>query len=341
LAKDKHPLSCFDSYDHASRAHTSGIELHRREMPAFFDLLESGEEMSIVNAAVDRRCAQVHASIMQSLGSSALTLVPLRRSKQIAGAICLEDAGPIDGGRDFMQTSAALVYSALSATEIKSQDPGATRVRAPRDHPPRELPVQPIPSTDLAPTPAERASLRSEYFPEVAVMALHLSGALGLAKKCGAAEPSMAVQISECLQEMAAEHGVTYLKFVGQNVTAAVGFDRPDAEAMAAVAELAIAVQERLSSLVESSGHAAEFRIGLAFGGCYGCLLGRERHQFNLWGDAFETAELMAHSASSGSIQASDGAYARLREDFLFRPRGNFYQPGVGQLRSFILAGLI
>ncbi len=40
-----------------------------------------------------------------------------------------------------------------------------------------------------------------------------------------------------------------------------------------------------------------------------------------------------------GAIQASAGAYARLRQDFLFRPRGTFYLPGVGQSRTFVLAG--
>jgi adenylate cyclase len=47
----------------------------------------------------------------------------------------------------------------------------------------------------------------------------------------------------------------------------------------------------------------------------------------------------MARSAAPGAIQASAGAYARLRQNFLFRPRGTFYLPGVGQSRTFVLAG--
>jgi class 3 adenylate cyclase len=149
----------------------------------------------------------------------------------------------------------------------------------------------------------------------------------------------MAVQISECLQEIASEHGITYLKFVGQDAIAAVGFERQDQDAMNWIAALAIAVRDRLSALIETAGAGAEFRIGLGFGGCYGCLVGRERQQFNLWGEAFETADLMARSAAPGAIQASAGAYVRLRQDFLFRPRGTFYLPGVGQSRTFVLAG--
>ena len=199
--------------------------------------------------------------------------------------------------------------------------------------------VQPILSADLAPKPTEHADLRAEHFTDVAVMSLSLTGATQLAKKCGAADTGMAVQISELLQEIASEHGITYLKFVGQDAIAAAGFDRQDQDAMNWIAALAIAVRDRLSELIDTAGPGAEFRIGLGFGGCYGCLVGRERQQFNLWGEAFETADLMARSAAPGAIQASAGAYARLRQDFLFRPRGTFYLPGVGQSRTFVLAG--
>ncbi len=50
-------------------------------------------------------------------------------------------------------------------------------------------------------------------------------------------------------------------------------------------------------------------------------------------------ADLMARSAASGAIQATEGAYDRLRQDFLFRPRGSFYRPGRGESRTFVLAG--
>ena len=44
-------------------------------------------------------------------------------------------------------------------------------------------------------------------------------------------------------------------------------------------------------------------------------------------------------NAPPGGIQASAAAYAGLRLDFLFRPRGSFYQPGVGDARTYVLAG--
>jgi len=336
LAANNQILRCADSYDRDSQGHAGGFELHRRELPAFFELLEGGAEISLANASTDRRSAQFHALVMQSLGSRALMILPLRRKDLIIGALCLEDPGPLEGAKDFLRTVAAMVSATLAP---EARDDAAARTPMAREQAQASEVIQPILSADLAPTAAERANLRAEHFPEVAVMSLSLTGAIQLAGKCGASETGMAVQISECLQEIASEHGITYLKFVGQNAIAAAGFERPDQDAMNWIAALAIAVRDRLSVLTDIASPGAEFRVGLGFGGCYGCLVGRERQQFNLWGEAFETADLMARSAAPGAIQASAGAYARLRQDFLFRPRGTFYLPGVGQSRTFVLAG--
>jgi class 3 adenylate cyclase len=332
-------LRCPDSYDRDSQGHAGGFELHRRELPAFFEFLEGGEELSLADAAADRRSAQFHQIVMQPLGSRSLAVIPVRRGDQVVGAICLEDAGSLEGTKDFLRTVAAMLSATLEGAPEEVEHPAESVPAQTRATAHTETSVQPILSADLGPSAAERASLRAEFFPDVAVMALSLSGSLQLAKKCAGNDTGMAVQISECLQEIAAEHGITYLKFVGQEAIAAAGFERHDEDAMTWIAGLAIAVRDRLSHLVDTAEHGAEFRIGLGFGGCYGCLVGRERQQFNLWGEAFETADIMAQSAAPGAIQASAGAYAKLRQDFLFRPRGTFYLPGVGQSRTFVLAG--
>jgi class 3 adenylate cyclase len=333
-------LRCPDSYERDGQGHAGGFELHRRELPAFFELLESGEELSVPDAADDRRTAQFHRMIMQSLGSRALTLIPLRRGEQVIGAICLEDPETLEGTKDFLRTISSMFSSTIKVAPQDADQPvkGAPVPAAQRQA--QAAPsISPILSADLGPSAVDQAQLRAEYFSAVSVMVLRLSGSLALAKKAGSSDTGMAVQIAELLQEIAAENGVTYLKFVGQEAVAAAGFEERDEEAMTRIAAAAIAIRDRLSRMVETGGHGAEFRIGLGFGTGYGCLVGRERQQFNLWGEALETASMMANSAAPGAIQATAAAYARLRQDFLFRPRGNFYLPGIGQSSTFVLAG--
>jgi class 3 adenylate cyclase len=345
LAAGNQTLRCPDSYERDSQGHAGGFELHRRELPAFFAFLESGEELSVSDAANDRRTAQFHKIIMQSLGSQALTVIPIRRGEQVIGAICLEDPGTLEGTKDFLRTVASMFSSTIKIAPQDADQPVANLPA--RDAPATAEPqraqavsaIRPILSADLGPSAIDHANLRAEYFPAMSVMVLRLSGSLALAKKTGAGDAGMAVQIAELLQEIAAEHGVTYLKFVGQEAIAAAGFEGRDDDAMTWIAAAAIAIRDRLSHMVETAGHGSEFRIGLGFGAGYGCLVGREQQQFNLWGEALETANMMAHSAAPGAIQATAAAYARLRQDFLFRPRGSFYLPGIGQSHTFVLAG--
>jgi adenylate cyclase len=91
-------------------------------------------------------------------------------------------------------------------------------------------------------------------------------------------------------------------------------------------------------SLFEDNDRALSFRIGIDCGLAIGSALGAEPEIFNLWGEAVQTANTMAASALPGSVQVTEAAYQRLRRDFLFRPRGRFYLPRIGEAETFILA---
>jgi len=186
----------------------------------------------------------------------------------------------------------------------------------------------------------DTGSLSAKLYTGVAVMALRLSGPLALAKKAHQNGSDLANAVAQALQQEADGVGIHYLKFVSQQAIAAAGLDDEDAsQAMAKIAALAVALRDRCARLFESAEAGAEFRIGLHFGHAFGCGIGDEPRQFNLWGDAIETADTMAASAAAGAIQVSEAAYTRLRQDFLLRPRGSFYMPGIGEARTFVLAG--
>jgi class 3 adenylate cyclase len=170
-------------------------------------------------------------------------------------------------------------------------------------------------------------------------MVLRVSGALALAKRMADGEGGLAQWMAEVIQDAAAEHAIGYVKLVGQQVIAVAGFEPDGDDAMTRVATFAIDVREQLLQRLDSTSMGAEFRIGLAFGSCFGCMLGHRHDHFNLWGEAIELADVMARTAAPGAVQASESAYARLRKDFLFRPRGSFYRPGRGESRTFVLAG--
>lgn len=330
-------LHCDDSFDSETQGHASGFQLHRREMPHFFEFLKEGEKAEITDAARDRRTAQFYRQLMDPLGTRALFVLPLHRGRSTTGVLCLEDAQSLESLRTFVQTVAGMTALQLRSLEEPDHErrPKVTRSQAEKEQAPSR-----ILSADLKIPELDTASLGAKLYTGVAVMALRLSGPLALARKAHQDGPDLADNVAQALQQEADEIGIDYLKFVSQQAVAAAGLDDEDAgKAVAKIAALAVALRDRCATLFESAEAGAEFRIGLHFGHAFGCGIGDEPRQFNLWGDAVETADTMAASATAGAIQVSEAAYARLRHDFLLRPRGSFYMPGAGEARTFVLAG--
>src|SRR5215472_13874875 len=91
LGVDGRLLTSEDAYHRDSGGHTSGTELHRDELPQFIAALEKGENFSVSDAAKDRRTAELYRIVMESYGTRALLVVPIRREESTIGAILVED----------------------------------------------------------------------------------------------------------------------------------------------------------------------------------------------------------------------------------------------------------
>ena len=61
----------------------------------------------------------------------------------------------------------------------------------------------------------------------------------------------------------------------------------------------------------------------------------------NLWGGAIGIAKVLADTAARRTIAASETAYELLSDNFLFRPRGSYFLPETGNMRTFVLVGRI
>jgi adenylate cyclase len=130
---------------------------------------------------------------------------------------------------------------------------------------------------------------------------------------------------------------------MGTTIVAATGYGTGSgtelAKAAARLADAAIALRERCGVLLEDADGLAPFGLGLDVGMIFGATLGSAPGLFNLWGEAVQGAGALAASAPTDAIQASEQAYLLLRQDFLFRPRGLFHRPRIGEARSYVLAG--
>ncbi len=329
-------LRCEDSFDRETGGHVDGLELHAGELPHFFASLIEGEEIEAPDAAQDPRTAALHRVVMQPLASRALLAVPVRQGERTVGVVWLEDPSERTGVHDFVRAVANMVAQRLAGDD--EAEPARPRETAAQPSTPRSDGVRSF-TSELAKLDLDPAAMDGQVHTDVAVMVLHFTDPLAMAMRSGPRRRSVSDEIACALQEVAGRHDIPYLKILGQDVVAAAGLGAADASAPLLIAELAVAVRDRCIALFEESDRPQEFRIGIDCGAAIGGAVGTNPRVFNLWGDAVRTASAMAASALPGSVQATEAAYGRLRQAFLFRPRGSFYLPRLGEARIFVLAG--
>lgn len=324
LAGQGQVLRCDDSFEPANAGHVAGLELSRQEVPALFEAIAQGETIDAPDARRDRRTAALHASLMAPAGTSGMFAVPLIQTGRPVGVVTLEDARRDAAAHDFARACATLV--ALAA-------PGGMPeiATAPQNSgPPAAEPAADERGLDPALATYRRAD---KSHPHAMVLVLTLPDAAA----------SLAHHVASAAQKIAAAHAIPYVKMLGSTIVAAAGYTAESpaalAEAAPRMADLAIALRERCASLFDSEEGPAAFGLGLDVGSIVGATLGDPPGLFNLWGDAMQGADALAASAPAEAIQASERAYLLLRQGFLFRPRGLFYRPHVGEARSYVLAG--
>jgi hypothetical protein len=326
LSNEGQHLQCLDSFEPATGGHVDGLEISRQEVPALIEALENGEEIDAPDARRDRRTVALYASLMAPFGTSGLFIVPVVRAGQTVGTVMLEDARHDPAALDFARACATLV-----GLGTPYETPGAANaLTAPAD---ASFDIEPLPDgRGLDPALSVEAVVAASG-PHAMVLVLNLP----------AAKAHEAEEIAAAAQRIAAQHSIPYVKMLGTKLVAAAGYANDAESSLGEVAprlaDAAIALRERCAAVLVTDDGPAAFGLGLDGGTVCSATLGEPPGLFNLWGEAVQGADALATSAPAEVIQASERAYLLLNRGFLFRPRGLFYRPNVGEARSFVLAG--
>jgi class 3 adenylate cyclase len=326
-------LHCEDAYERESGGHVAGIRVSRSELPQFFAALESGQEIQAENAADDRRTSEFCRALMDPTGGGGIDVAPVRRADKVVGAIVLEDASRLSDAREFATLCAGVLSMRMTD---RADEPPASSVRRTGGKPVETAERQA--DSDLVRLTRGGSAVGAEVFRSVAVMSIRFSDWAAMAKRDLGGGSSIADDVASALQEIAAAHDLHYVKLVGDKVVAAAGFTANDTTALQRVADASIAARDRCLELFESNRRPRSFRIGISCGLAVGGNVGHEPRLFNLWGDTVRTSEILADTGvGAGTIQVCGTTYRRLRDEFLFRPRGTYYLPGFGAMNTFVL----
>lgn len=346
-------LRCEDAFDAEGVVHAAGARLACAEIPRAVAALADAP-IDVMDATRDPRLAELERSYMAPSGSRALMSVPIARGNETLGLLWVEDRAADADGALALATAAAnmlalrMAPASGAARPARVEEPArlAAAAGAPAV-PQRRLPGDGV-LAERAQVFMQRLSergigergLAAELFRDVTVLALRFTDPIALADSApDHAGSSLADQAVRIVQEVAAAHGIDYLRILGDSVVAADGFAPGGIARAGAVAAAALDLQERLAALFHAADQRLGFRIGIDTGTVIGSVVGQDTRTYNIWGEAVRTATAMAESGPEAAIHVSETTRDAIASVCLLRPRGRFWLEGAGEIATFVLAG--
>jgi class 3 adenylate cyclase len=350
LSADGRSLVCSDCYEAAAKDHTAGLALHRDELPNFFAALEKGAVIDTTDARRDRRTAELHAAYLAPLDIDNVHISPILQADRAIGMLCVED--PQRGDRAAGMTAFCDALAVLLALKFAADAPKAPAV----------IPAtaSDTPSHGAATTP-DASAQRQAHLERVLFQHNASLDSLGKGSVSNAAvgvvklpdwttvaqRPTDAggrTAMDAILQEVQAaveRSDVSYAALLDdQIVLAAFSLDPAEASRHAALVAMALLdLRDRLTRLEDKWGIDLEFRLAMDIGTVMASLVARDPPSRNLWGGSVGIARILAAAAAHHTIAASETAYELLANQFLLRPRGTYFLPETGNMRTFILVG--
>ncbi len=140
------------------------------------------------------------------------------------------------------------------------------------------------------------------------------------------------------------KYGVEKIKTIGDAYMAAGGLpvpstDSPEKTILAAL-EMQEFIGERNEIMTSNGKHAFQMRAGIHTGPVVAGIVGTSKFQYDIWGDAVNTASRLESSGQIGRVNISEQTYELIKDNprFAFEKRGRIAAKGKGEIEMYFVA---
>ena len=150
---------------------------------------------------------------------------------------------------------------------------------------------------------------------------------------------SMLNRIFSAFDDLAESHGLEKIKTIGDAYMVAGGINTENADYSAAIADLALAMQELLLRDFAVNSSHLEMRMGIGTGPVVAGVVGKKKFIYDLWGDTVNLASRITAEGVPGMIQCDTATWRRLSGRFEFHAPQTIYLKGKGEMTVYRLIG--
>ena len=139
------------------------------------------------------------------------------------------------------------------------------------------------------------------------------------------------------------KHGAEKIKTIGDAYLAVDGFGKESGLAAKNMVIAALKINDfimkRLKQRVDSGKPAFAIRAGIHTGDVIAGIVGEKKFQFDIWGDAVNTASRIATHSDSGKVNVSQATFELLKNDpqIVFESRGEMEVKGKGEIKMWFV----
>jgi len=180
----------------------------------------------------------------------------------------------------------------------------------------------------------------ADQFDSASVMFADIVGFTPLSQALSAQEMvTWLNEIYSAFDSFVQKHEVEKIRTIGDNYMVASGVPSEREDHAIAITRLAIDMRNYIDGLPSTKGHHANFRIGINSGPMVGGIIGTHKFQYDIWGDAVNTASRMESHGIPGQIQVTQRTYDLIRDEFECEARGPIPIKGKGEMETYFVIG--
>ncbi len=178
----------------------------------------------------------------------------------------------------------------------------------------------------------------ADWFGEVTILFADIVGFTQLSAQLSPTTlVSLLNEIFSTFDRLTEKYGLEKVKTMGDGYMAVGGLPKQRPDHAEIVAQMALEMQQEIAQFNAKHNFELNIRIGINTGPVVAGVIGTKKFNYDLWGDAVNTASRMESHSVPGAIQVSATTYDRLRDKFVLEYRGAIEIKGKGAMETYFL----